>query len=165
MWYSYSVQALVTFLCSHVWCLRHWPWHLLLHKFSCYKSQRNEDLFCSSYLCMLFSLPLSSESWYRDLCPNHHPRQGKRGGLHNALHGLLSGRAASKGREDSGHVCLLGAIWPLPVGMHSWHCAVSRATGLPLELAQPPAPSDGIHDLHHPLQLHVVCVRILCATR
>lgn len=145
-------------------CLRHQSWHLLLRKFSCYKAQRNKDISWGSYLCV-FSLPLSSESWYRDLCPDHHPRQGERGGLHNALHGLLGGRAASQGGEDSGHVCLLGTVRPLPVGVHRRHCAVSGATGLPLELAQPPAPSDGIHDLHNSLQLHVVCLRILCATR
>lgn len=124
-----------------------------------------KTLFVQLLLIHVVFFLLPSESWHWDLCPHHHPRQGERGGLHNALHGLLGGRAAAQGREDSGHVCLPGPLWPLPVGLHCWHGALGGAPGLPLELAQPPAPSDGIHDVHNSLQLHVVCLWILCAAR
>lgn len=51
-----SLSDLSVLTCRRLWC-----WHLTLLKLSCYKSQRNKDLFRGSYLGMLFFPPLLRE--------------------------------------------------------------------------------------------------------
>lgn len=106
-----------------------------------------------------------SESWHRDFCFNHHPRSWECGGLYNTLYGLLSGSTTSKGWKDSGYVCLSCTIWSLSMGLHCWHSPSGGSSGLPLELAQSPTITNGINDFYYSLQLHVVCVWILCTAR
>ncbi|KAG5841447.1 hypothetical protein ANANG_G00199600, partial [Anguilla anguilla] len=99
------------------------------------------------------------------LCAHHHTGARGRGGLHHALPGLLRGRAPAQGGAHGGHVRLPGALRPLAVGLHRRHRAAGGPAGLPAQLAQPAAAAHGLRLLHHPLQLHVVRLRLLRPAR
>lgn len=115
---------------------------------------------------MFFTDPmLLAASRCGTLCPDHHTRARERCGLHHALHGLFCGSSATQGWAHGGHVCLPGTLWPVSVGVHSWHRAPHWHPGVPAELAQPTPAPHGIHVLNNAVQLHVVRVWLLCTAR
>lgn len=113
----------------------------------------NMSVFCV-YFCW-------AESRCRSVSPDHHPWAGERGRLHHPLHGLLRRCVAKEGGEDSGYVCMPGPLRPVSVGMYSRHGAAGGHSGVSPQLVEPSQTADGLGLLHDPLQLHVVCLRIL----
>ncbi len=102
-----------------------------------------------------------AESRCRSVSPDHHSRAGERGGLHHSLHGLLRRCVAEEGGEDGGYVCVSGPFRPVSVGLYSRHSAAGGHAGISPQLVEPSQTADGLGLLHDPLQLHVVCLRLL----
>lgn len=110
-------------------------------------------------LCLFFFSWV--ESRCRSVSPDHHSWAGERGRLHHSLHGLLRWCVAEEGGEDSGYVCMPGPFRPISVGLYRRHSAAGGHSGVSPQLVKPSQTADGLGLLHDPLQLHVVCLRLL----